>query len=133
MSLAATSVIGRDVSERKRGCAVALYGAHPLLSPFDEENLSGKPQYGGADCDSELLFHGHVARVELTPGASTSSTDHSHAVLRLVQYIHVPVYHKQPTKMDKASQVLAQDPPTGVPRSYRAIADHSGVPCSNLR
>jgi len=29
--------------------------------------------------------------------------------------------------MDKASQVLAQGPPVGVPRSYRAIADHSGV------
>jgi hypothetical protein len=34
--------------------------------------------------------------------------------------------------MDKASQVLAQGPPTGVPRSYRAIADHSGVPRSTL-
>jgi hypothetical protein len=55
MSLAATSVIGRDVSERKHGCAVALCGAHPLLSTFDKENLSGKPQYGGADCDSKLL------------------------------------------------------------------------------
>jgi hypothetical protein len=34
--------------------------------------------------------------------------------------------------MDKASRVLAQDPPSGVPRSYRAIADHSGVPRSTL-
>jgi hypothetical protein len=34
--------------------------------------------------------------------------------------------------MDKASQVLAQGPPSGVPRSYRAIADHSGVPRSTL-
>ena len=34
--------------------------------------------------------------------------------------------------MDKASQVLAQGPPVGVPRSYRAIADHSGVPHSTL-
>lgn len=34
--------------------------------------------------------------------------------------------------MDKASQVLAQGPPSGVPRSYRTIADHSGVPRSTL-
>lgn len=34
--------------------------------------------------------------------------------------------------MDKASQVLAQGPPSGVPGSYRAIADHSGVPRSTL-
>jgi hypothetical protein len=34
--------------------------------------------------------------------------------------------------MDKASQVLAQGTPTGVPRSNRAIADHSGVPRSTL-
>jgi len=34
--------------------------------------------------------------------------------------------------MDKASQVLAQGPDPGVPRSYRAIADHSGVPRSTL-
>lgn len=34
--------------------------------------------------------------------------------------------------MDKASQVLAQSPDPGVPRSYRAIADHNGVPRSTL-
>lgn len=34
--------------------------------------------------------------------------------------------------MDKASHVLAQDPPDGVPGSYRAIADHSGVPRATL-
>jgi hypothetical protein len=34
--------------------------------------------------------------------------------------------------MDKASQVLAQGPPTSVPRSHRATADHSGVPRSTL-
>jgi hypothetical protein len=34
--------------------------------------------------------------------------------------------------MDKASQALAQGLPTGVPESYRAFADHSGVPCSTL-
>jgi hypothetical protein len=41
--------------------------------------------------------------------------------------VHVPFYHKQPTKTDKASQVLSQGPLSGVPRSYRAIADHSRV------
>jgi hypothetical protein len=30
--------------------------------------------------------------------------------------------------MDKASQVLAQGVPPGVPRSYRALADHGNVP-----
>lgn len=34
--------------------------------------------------------------------------------------------------MDKASRVLAQALPAGVPRSYRAIADHSGVPHATL-
>ena len=28
--------------------------------------------------------------------------------------------------MDRASQVLAQDVPPGVPKSYRALADHHG-------
>jgi hypothetical protein len=30
--------------------------------------------------------------------------------------VHVPLRHKQATSMDKASQVLAQGPPSGVPR-----------------
>ena len=34
--------------------------------------------------------------------------------------------------MDKASQVLAQGVPAGLPESYRALADHGGVPCSTL-
>lgn len=34
--------------------------------------------------------------------------------------------------MDRASQVLAQGVPFGVPRSYRALADHRGVPRSTL-
>lgn len=34
--------------------------------------------------------------------------------------------------MDKASQALAQGLPTSVPRSYRALADHSSVPRSTL-
>ena len=34
--------------------------------------------------------------------------------------------------MDRASQVLAQGVPPGVPNSYRALADHSNVPRSTL-
>jgi len=34
--------------------------------------------------------------------------------------------------MDKASQVLVQGVPPGVPKSYRALADHSDVPRSTL-
>ena len=34
--------------------------------------------------------------------------------------------------MDRASQVLAQGVPPGVPKSYRALADYGNVPCSTL-
>lgn len=34
--------------------------------------------------------------------------------------------------MDKASQVLDQDLPVGVPRSYCSIADYSGIPRATL-
>ena len=34
--------------------------------------------------------------------------------------------------MDKASQILAQGVPVGMPKSYRALADHSGVARSTL-
>ena len=34
--------------------------------------------------------------------------------------------------MDRASQVLAQDVPVAVPKSYRALADYGGVPRSTL-
>ena len=34
--------------------------------------------------------------------------------------------------MDRASQVLAQGVPPGVPDSHRALADHSNVPRSTL-
>ena len=34
--------------------------------------------------------------------------------------------------MDRASQVLAQGVPHGVPNSYRALADHGNVPRSTL-
>ncbi len=34
--------------------------------------------------------------------------------------------------MDKASRALAQGVPIGVPQSYRALADHGGVPRSTL-
>jgi hypothetical protein len=40
---------------------------------------------------------------------------------------HVPLYHKQATGTDKASQVLSQGPPTGRPGSYHAIADHRSI------
>ena len=34
--------------------------------------------------------------------------------------------------MNRASQVLAQGVPVGMPQSYRALADHGGVPHSTL-
>jgi hypothetical protein len=36
------------------------------------------------------------------------------------------------SNMDRASQVLAQAVPPGVPKSYHALADHGNVPCSTL-
>jgi len=35
--------------------------------------------------------------------------------------------------MDKASQVLAQGVPPGVPKSFRALADHGDVPRTTLQ
>jgi hypothetical protein len=55
LSLAVTSMIGRYVRKRERGRAVAQCGVQPLLSPFDMRICLGKPPYGKADCDSELL------------------------------------------------------------------------------
>jgi len=37
-----------------------------------------------------------------------------------------------PLMMDRASQALAQGPFPSAPKSYRVIADHSGVPRSTL-
>ncbi|KAF2249221.1 hypothetical protein BU26DRAFT_540568, partial [Trematosphaeria pertusa] len=34
--------------------------------------------------------------------------------------------------MDKATQALARGVPDGVPESYRALADHSGVPYATI-
>lgn len=34
--------------------------------------------------------------------------------------------------MDKASQVLARGVPDSIPPSYRALADHGGVPYATL-
>jgi hypothetical protein len=39
MLLTVTSMIGRDLPERKRGRAVVQCGVQPLLSPFDKENF----------------------------------------------------------------------------------------------
>ena len=41
-------------------------------------------------------------------------------------------YYYDHSNMDKASQVLAQGVPVGMPESYRALADHSGVARSTL-
>lgn len=34
--------------------------------------------------------------------------------------------------MDRANQILAQSAPFGEPKSFRALADHGGVPHSTL-
>ena len=55
ISLAVTSMIGRNVFKRKRRRAVAQCGVQPLLSPFEMRICLGQPPYGEAGCDSELL------------------------------------------------------------------------------
>jgi hypothetical protein len=89
MSLAEASIIGRDFTKRKRGRAVAQCGVQPLLMLLRDVTNLGKRKYGKADCDT--AFHGHVAHLELALAASTSSIDHSHTLLRLVQHIQSPI------------------------------------------
>lgn len=45
------------------------------------------------------------------------------------------IHHGRPGwyVMGRASQVLAQSVPPGVPQPYRTLADHGEVPCSTLR
>jgi hypothetical protein len=43
----------------------------------------------------------------------------------------LPHYHRD-GNMDRASQVVAQVVPPGVPRLYRALADHGNVPYTTL-
>jgi hypothetical protein len=74
-----------------------------------------------------MAFYGCPASPERAPGVCTTPTvvPTPASVGICTLYSHVPA-------MDKASQALAQGLPTGVPESYRAFADHSGVPCSTL-
>jgi hypothetical protein len=37
-------------------------------------------------------------------------------------------HHDRLARIDRASQVLAQGVPPGVPKSYRALTDHGNVP-----
>ena len=54
----------------------------------------------------------------------------SHPLVQPLWYLHL--YKHRCFRMDKASLVLDQDLPVGVPRSYRSIADHSGIPRATL-
>jgi len=67
------------------------------------------------------------SNLEWIPSASKAPS----VILRPVSTATCTLYSHVPY-MDKASQALAHGVPTGVPRSYRAVADHSGVPCSTL-
>jgi hypothetical protein len=50
----------------------------------------------------------------------------------LERFSHLLPYHHRDNNMDRASQVFAQGVPPGVPRSYRALADHGNIPHSTL-
>jgi hypothetical protein len=74
-----------------------------------------------------MAFYGRPASPERVPGACTTPTviPKTASVGTCALYSHVPA-------IDKASQAPAKGLPTGVPTSFRAFADHSGVPCSTL-
>jgi hypothetical protein len=48
-------------------------------------------------------------------------------------FLHPITNHHSKRTMDKASQVLAQGVPAGMPKSFRALADHGDVPCTTLQ
>jgi hypothetical protein len=53
----------------------------------------GKPHYGKADCDSELV---RLSMATYRSGASTSSTEHSRVLLGLVRYMYLFITNKPP-------------------------------------
>jgi hypothetical protein len=71
---------------------------------------------GVVACFSNILYVGAAARWCLGPQERSS---------RLL-----PHYHRD-DNMDRATKVVAQGVPPGVPRSYRALADHGHVPGFN--
>jgi hypothetical protein len=74
-----------------------------------------------------MAFYRHLARFKRIPGAFTVPQ----LALRPVSTGTCILFSRVPN-MDKASQALAHGVPTGIPSSYRAVADHSGVPYSTL-
>jgi hypothetical protein len=74
-----------------------------------------------------MAFCRHVASFECVPGAFTVPQ----LALRPVSTGTCTLFSLV-LNMDKASQALAHGVPTGIPSSYRAVADHSGVPYSTL-
>lgn len=74
-----------------------------------------------------MAFCRHLARLEGVPGALTVPTLTSRLVTT-----GTCISYSRTSNMDKATQALAQGVPTGIPSSYRAVEDHSGVPYSTL-
>jgi hypothetical protein len=64
----------------------------------------------------------------LSAGGSTLVPGYWSAVTRLLPTSP----SRRRDNIDRASQILAQGVPPGVPRSYRALADHSNIPRSTL-
>jgi len=62
-----------------------------------------------------------------------ASRSPSHSLPLSLAHFPSPSPSQQQANMsDRASEVLANGVPPGVPKSYRALADHSGVPRSTL-
>jgi len=117
-----SAVVPSRTAARSRFSALStlryVLASHRMTNQVVTQSFSGFPWPRGS-CRAHLAWHFHELDRPLPRRAAAGT-------------VHVLVYHKRVTRMDKASQVLAQGPPVGVPRSHRAIADHSGVPHSTL-
>jgi hypothetical protein len=68
------------------------------------------------------------------PGSALAPATVARSALANLRCMYHPsvLLHNPSMKMDRASQALAQGLPASVPRSFRAIADHTDVPRSTL-
>lgn len=98
-----------------------------LPEPLTKNTINVVDRYPVRRLRNSMAFYGRPASPDRWPGVCTTPTPipKSVSVGTCTLYSHV-------LAMDKASQALAQGLPTGVPESYRAFADHSGVPCFTL-
>ena len=123
-------LVSSDLFRLRRGAthtgtrAVAMQSLPGLLA---KNTTNVADRYPVRRLRDSMAFYSGPASPERWPGVCTTPTASPKParVDTCTMYSHIPA-------MDKASQALAQGLPTGVPKSYCAFADHSGVPCSTL-